>query len=238
MHMSTIQKDFDRIALASPDGSVQNTHYLNFLLRHLPEDRQSALEVGCGQGELSRRLAGKFERVLAIDLSPEMIRLAREHYAHLANLEFELADILTYELPAESFNCIATIATLHHLPPREVLLKLKAALKPGGALLVLDLFEPARWHGPPARDSLREGLLDSFLNLVAMPVSVSLRLLHHRRLLPRPEVRAAWNEHARHDIYSTMREVRSLCAEILPGAMIRKHLLWRYSIIWKKCGVR
>jgi SAM-dependent methyltransferase len=237
--MSTIQTDFDRIALVSPEGSLQNTHYHNFLLRHLPECRQSALEVGCGKGEFSRRLAEKFERVLAIDLSPEMIRLARGYSAHLTNLEFELADILTYGLPSESFDCIATVATLHHLPLREVLLKLKAALKPGGVLLVLDLFEPAKWHGHPARDSsIREGLTDSFLNLVALPVSVSLRLIHQHRLLPRREVRAAWNDHARHDIYPTMREVHTLCGEILPGALIQKHLLWRYSIVWQKCGVR
>jgi ubiquinone/menaquinone biosynthesis C-methylase UbiE len=233
--MSTIQTDFDRIALVSPEGSLQNTLYHGFLLRHLPECRQSALEVGCGKGELSRRLAESFERVLAIDLSPEMIRLAREHSPNLTNLEFELADILTYELPAENYDCIATIATLHHLPLREVLLKLKAALKSGGVLLVLDLFEPAKWHGHPARNlSIREGLIDSFLNLIALPVSVSLRLVHHRRLLPRREVRAAWNDHARHDIYPAMREVRVLCAEIFPGAKIQKHLLWRYSIVWRK----
>jgi hypothetical protein len=28
-----------------------------------------------------------------------------------------------------------------------------------------------------------------------------------------------------------MNEVRTLCAEILPDAKIRKHLLWRYSVI-------
>ncbi len=236
--MSTIQTDFDRIALVSPEGSLQNIYYHKFLLRHLPQDRQSALEIGCGKGEFSRRLAEEFARVLALDLSPEMIRLARERSAHLANLEFELADVLGYTLPPESFDCIATIATLHHLPLREVLLQLKASLKPRGVLLVLDLFEPARWRGHTARDSIREGLIDSFLNLIAMSVSVSLRLLSHGRLLPRREVRAAWNDHARHDIYPTMREVRALCADILPGAKIRKHLLWRYSIVWQKNGVR
>jgi hypothetical protein len=129
---------------------------------------------------------------------------------------------------------------------REVVLKLKAALKPGGVLLVLDLFESIKWHGHPARDesksnappgqtrSIGEGLSDSFLNLVAMSVSVSLRMIHQGPLLPRREVRAAWNEHARHDIYPTMREVHALCAEILPGARIRKHLLWRHSIVWQK----
>jgi ubiquinone/menaquinone biosynthesis C-methylase UbiE len=257
--MSSIQEEFDRIALVSPEGSTQNSHYHNFLLRHLGPGCQAALEIGCGKGEFSRRLAEKSERVLALDLSPEMIRIAREHSPRVSNIEFQIADVMKYDLPPEAFDCIATIATLHHLPLREIFLKMKAALKPGGVLLVLDLFEPIKWHGRarspagqprwgarPALDSraertchnqtisVREGLFDTFLNALAIPLSVSLRLIQQGRLLPRREVRAAWTEHARHDIYPTMKEVHALCAEILPGAKTRKHLLWRYSIVWEK----
>jgi SAM-dependent methyltransferase len=253
--MSTIQQDFDRIALVSPDGSLQNNHYHNFLLRRLPVDCREVLEIGCGKGEFSRRLAERSERVLALDLSPEMIRIARDRSAHLPNIDFQIADVMSYDLPPVGFNCIATIATLHHLPLREVFLKMKAALKPGGMLLVLDLFQAIKWHGHPARDSkrlcpspyasntatnptlaqsVREGLVDTFLNVIAVPVSVSLRLIHHRRLLPSRAARAAWSEHEKHDIYPTMKEVHALCSEILPGAKIKKHLLWRYSMVWQK----
>ena len=159
--------------------------------------------------------------VLALDLSPEMIRIARERSTQFPNIEFEFADIRERHLPDEHFDCIASIATLHHLPLRETLTKMKAALKPGGVLLILDLFEPT-------------GIFDSLSNLLAIAVSVSLRLLHHGRLLPRREVRAAWAAHEAHDLYPTMREVHALCASVLPGAKIRKHLLWRYSIVWEK----
>jgi len=219
--MSTIQKDFDRIALVSPDGSLQNNHYHNFLLRRLPSNCDDALEIGCGKGEFSRRLAESSGRVLALDLSPEMIRIARAHAEHPPNIEYQLADVMSYDLPPDHFDCIASIATLHHLPLREIILKMKAALKPEGVLLILDLFEP-------------EGVVDALLNPLAVSVSVTLRLFHHGRLLPSPEARAAWATHEAHDIYPTMKEVRALCAETLPGARIRKHLLWRYSLIWKK----
>jgi SAM-dependent methyltransferase len=182
--------------------------------------------------------------VLALDLSPEMIRIARAQSAHLSNIDFQIADVMSYDLPPESFDCIASIATLHHLPLCEIFLKMKAGLKPGGILLILDLFESIKWHGHPAHDSragrtlrnqsVREGLFDTLLNVLAMPVSVSLRLIHHGRLLPSREARAAWAAHEKHDIYPTMSEVRALCAEMLPGAKIRKHLLWRYSVVWKK----
>lgn len=249
--MSTIQKDFDRIALvsaASPDGAIHNEHYHNFLLRRLPSNCHDVLEIGCGTGTFARRLAEHSDHVLALDLSPEMIRIARERSAQFPdtdspntkvpniespNIEFELADVLERPLPVASFDCIATIATLHHLPFAEVLLKMKQALKPGGVLLVLDLFEPAR-----ISDSLLSGLSDSLLNLLALPASAGLRLIHHGRLLPRREVRDAWAAHEVHDLYPTMKEVHTLCARILPGAKIKKHLLWRYSIIWMKDGDR
>ena len=219
--MSTLQTDFDRIALVSEDGSLQNNLYHDFLLRQLGSKYQSALEIGCGMGEFSRRLAHKAERVLALDLSPEMIRIARSRSANLANIEFKLADVMLFDLTPEGFDCVASIATLHHLPLSEIFLKMKEALRPGGILLILDLFAA-------------EGLLDALLNFPAIAVSVTLRVIHHGRVRPSREVRAAWAEHERHDIYPTMNEVRALCAEIFPGARVRQHLLWRYSIIWQK----
>ena len=219
--MTTLQQDFDRIALVSPDGAAHNDHYHNFLLRHLPPNCHDVLEIGCGRGAFARRLAERSQHVLALDLSGEMIRIAREQSAQFPNIEFELADVRDVPFPIASFDCIATIATLHHLPFLEMLLKMKKALKPGGVLLILDLFEPA-------------GLSDSLLNLLAVPVSTTLRLIHHGRLLPPREVRDAWAAHEHHDLYPTMSEVHALCERLLPGAKITKHLLWRYSIVWKK----
>jgi ubiquinone/menaquinone biosynthesis C-methylase UbiE len=221
--MSTIQKDFDRIALVSPDGAAHNDHYHNFLLRHLPSNCHDVLEIGCGTGGFARRLAGRSQHVLALDLSGEMIRIARESSEQFPNIEFQLADVRDWPLADESFDCIVTIATLHHLPFPETLLKMKGALKPGGVLLVLDLFEPI-------------GLLDSLSNLLALPVSATLRLIHYGRLRPRREVRDAWTSHERHDSYPTMNEVHALCASVLPGAKIKQYLLWRYSIVWEKEG--
>jgi SAM-dependent methyltransferase len=219
--MSNIQSDFDRIALVSPDGELHNEHYHDFLLSQLPARCDQVLEIGCGTGTFAGALAARSNHVLGVDLSPEMIRLAREKFKHLANLEFQVADICDWEVEPEDFDCIASIATLHHLPFREVLVNMKAALKPGGVLLILDLYEP-------------RGLSDWLLNFPALSVSTTLRLIHHRRLRPRREVRAAWAAHEAHDLYPTMNEVRSICADLLPGAKVKKHLLWRYSIVWHK----
>ena len=226
--MSTIEKDFDRLALLDDHGWTHNNHYHGFLLRHVPATCSSALEVGCGTGAFSRCLAQCAQQVIALDLSVEMIRVARARSAQFKNLEYCCADVMATDLPHASFDCIASIATLHHLSLREVLFKLKESVKPGGVLLVLDLFEPERNLLKPA------GLRDQLLNVAAMGISGSLRLVHNKRLKPPKEVRAAWEAHGKTDSYPTMQDVRTLCAATLPGAKIRQHLLWRYSIVWQK----
>ena len=250
---STIQQDFDRIALVSEDGATHNDHYHTYLLRHLPARINRALEIGCGTGTFARLLAQRANHVVAIDISSEMIRLARERSTDFPNIDFQLAHVLQHPLesfigehssrhpfsgghrppvrvdqtplsppsPDTGFDCIASIATLHHLPMEEMLLKMRSALNPGGVLLILDLYQPT-------------GLIDQLRNLLALPVSVTLRLIHHGRLLPRRAERDAWTAHAHHDLYPTMSAVHTLCAKFLPGAKIRKHLLWRYSIVWIK----
>lgn len=219
--MSQVRADFDRIALLAGEEWGHNDYYHDLLARHVPAACREALEVGCGAGAFSRRLAERGGRVLALDLSPNMIALAKESSAQFPNVDFEVADVLTRELPAGRFDCVATVATLHHLPVREVLPKLKGALRAGGVLLVLDLFEPA-------------GLSDALMSALALPLSVGLRLFRSGRLRPPREVRRAWDEHGRHDSYLTLAQVREVCAEMLPGASVRRHLLWRYSVVWKK----
>ena len=214
--MSSIEKDFDRLALFDSGGWTANNHYHDFLLRNLNSECVHALEIGCGTGAFSRKLAKRATQVTAIDLSSEMIRVARSRSTDFANIQFEVADVMARDLPETYFDCIVTIATLHHLPMRAALLKLKQTLKPGGTLIVLDLYEPER------NILTLRGLEDSFLNLVAMGTSCTLRLLYNGRLRPPPEVRAAWEEHGKSDSYLTMSEVRSLYASVFFGVVVRQ----------------
>jgi 2-polyprenyl-3-methyl-5-hydroxy-6-metoxy-1,4-benzoquinol methylase len=226
--LSTVERDFDRLALFDEEGWTANNHYHEFLLKHVPDECAQILEIGCGTGAFSRRLSPRARHVTAIDLSSEMIRVARSRSSTFSNIEFEIDDIVTRKLPESQFDCISSIATLHHVPTRDVLVKMKQALKPGGSLIVLDLSEPERnIFGP-------RGLADAILNVMAMGTSCGLRLLHNGRLRPPREVRAAWEEHGKTDRYLTMDEVSSLYRSLFPGVAIRRHLLWRYSAIWIK----
>lgn len=219
--MSTIQTDFDRIALLSENDWNHNNHYHGFLLRHVHEHCQIALDIGCGTGSFSRLLADRSDQVVALDLSPQMIRIARERSKCYSNIQFQVADATAWEFPLGQFDCVASIATLHHLPIEEMLLKMKGALRPGGTLIVLDLYEAA-------------GLADMLVSMVAMQVHLILRLVKSGQLREPREVREAWAAHGKNDFYPTLAQTRRVCERVLPGARIRKHLLWRYSIVWRR----
>lgn len=221
--MSSVEADFDRLALLDDEGWTANNQYHNSLLRHLPENCENALEIGCGTGAFARLLAKGCRRVVALDLSAEMIRAARSRSSQFENLEFQQADAMTWNFPQSNYDFVCSIATLHHLGQRELLLKIKDALKPRGILAVLDLVQS---------DSLTERMCDAF----ALGVSGGLRLLHNGRLQPPVEVRKAWEQHGKHDSYLTMRQVRALADEILPGSLLERCLLWRYMLVYKKPG--
>jgi hypothetical protein len=95
--------------------------------------------------------------------------------------------------------------------------KITGLLKPCGTLVIHDL--------------VKTGMM---LNALAYPVSVFRRLLMTGRVRMPKAMRDAWDEHGRNDVYLTMAEVKEMCAQYLPGARVKRHLLWRYSIVWRK----
>lgn len=215
-----VRADFDRIALITEESGALYTYH-KLLLSHLPPQCESALEIGCGTGIFTRRMAATVKKVVGLDLSPEMIRLARERSIKHANIEYLLGDLLELALPEECFDCVVSIATLHHLPTEPALRKMKNLLAPGGRLIIHDLVAD-------------DGLLDLCRSVAAKPISMALRFLKTGRPLPPREVRKVWDEHARHDVYLTLSEVKKLCAQFLPEASVQRHLLWRYTIIWQR----
>lgn len=219
--LESIQSDFDRIALLADENWNHNAHYHEYLLGQIPEQCRHALEIGCGTGEFSRLLARRAERVLAIDLSPQMIRLAKTRSELYPNIDFVEGDVMTYQLPDNHFDCIATLTTLHHLPIEPILRKIRKALKPEGTFLCLDLYQ---------RSNLSDLLFDS----LAYPANLFLRLIKTGKPRPPREVREAYIEHGRTDTYLTLPQVEQICADILPDAVVSRHLFWRYSIVWKK----
>src|SRR5262245_19558232 len=199
--LESIRSDFDRIALLSHESWNHNRHYHKFLLKQIPERCKQALEIGCGTGEFSRLLAQRSEKVLAIDLSPQMIRLARERSQDYQNIEFVTANVMAVPFSDEQFDCIATISTMHHLPTAPLLITIKTILKPGGTFVCLDLYQ---------HSTLTDWLFDA----VSFPLNVCFSLIKTGRFIPPKEIRQAYAEHGQTDSYLTLGQIQQICTDI------------------------
>ena len=92
------------------------------LLGWLPEDLRSArvLDAGCGTGALSVEAARRGAHVVAIDLSPTLIELARERLPQnlgLGTIDFQVGDMLDVTLGR--FDYVVAMDSLIHYRPRD-----------------------------------------------------------------------------------------------------------------------
>ncbi len=122
------------------------THYgdsVKALLDSVPlPSRQTALEIGPGDGAFLGKLSQRFEQVIAIDSSAEMLNRATELVKEedLSNVQLIHADTSACVQRALSADCIVVNMVLHHTPsPADIFRDLSTCLKPGGALLICDL---------------------------------------------------------------------------------------------------
>jgi SAM-dependent methyltransferase len=124
------------------------------------------LDIGCGNGYVVRWAAEAAPDGLAlgIDVSPEMVALARRHSAGHANARFEVADItVPTALLAVSFDAIFSMEVFYYLPDLDAALRAALGLlKPGGRFAcAVDYYgENAASHSWPADLGVAMTLLD------------------------------------------------------------------------------
>lgn len=105
----------------------------------------SVLDVACGTGVLiPDYLARGASRVVGVDISPEMIRLAREKFAHEARVSFLAADILETAFETPFDRCMVYNAFPHFPAPAALIERLSGALTRTGRLTVAHGMSRAR----------------------------------------------------------------------------------------------
>ena len=217
------RRDFDTLVRLAPDLWTPTDHYLPFLLALVPDGAAHVIDVGCGGGRFTRLLADRATRVTGLDVSPESLALARRRSADHPNIDYVCADAGTWAWPRASFDCITCLTALHHLPLEHSIAHMKAALRPGGTLILHDILH-LPWRTPRGIASLA----------LALPPSIALKWIHHPRNVSRAALRRFWREHGRHETYLSQRDLKHLRATLLPGARVRTHLLFRYTLTWTR----
>jgi trans-aconitate methyltransferase len=98
-----------------------------------PQPGEKILDLGCGTGHLTAKIAERGAEVVGLDGSASMIAQARQNYP---KLKFSLADARAFQCD-EPFDGVFSNAALHWIPEASsVIARVAGCLKPGGRLIL------------------------------------------------------------------------------------------------------
>ncbi|MBV9549254.1 MAG: metalloregulator ArsR/SmtB family transcription factor [Alphaproteobacteria bacterium] len=138
-YFKTNAEEWERIrSLHAPEKEVEAA-----ILDRLPARISSLLDIGTGTGRMLQLLAPRAARAIGIDVSPEMLAIARDRISGLANVQVRLGDL--YRLPfadgkeGAGFDAVLFHQVLHYLDdPGAAVTEAARVLAPEGYLLIAD----------------------------------------------------------------------------------------------------
>ncbi len=108
---------------------------------------EHVLDVGCGMGLLTQELAlavGTNGRILGIDNSPSMIKLAQKRCTDISQIDIQEASVTTLHEPDNSFDAVTCAQLLLYLPDvPKALAEMHRILKKGGRIAIVE----TDWRG-------------------------------------------------------------------------------------------
>ncbi|MHA1209092.1 MAG: class I SAM-dependent methyltransferase [Candidatus Freyarchaeota archaeon] len=160
MNKDFVLKRFNSLAPSYDDYVLRVGGYSETIERIIelaePEKSDTVLDLGTGTGALSLRLAPKVRRVIARDISEQMLKVAREkaQKKNVKNIDFDFGSFSEPNC-GEKVDIIVSNLAFHHLTDEE---KRKAIrvwyglLKPGGRVILGDHI----WFFDPRKDPERK----------------------------------------------------------------------------------
>jgi ubiquinone/menaquinone biosynthesis C-methylase UbiE len=144
-----VNKFFPKIYEAIFENLVRDTYHSEHLL-----------EAGTGTGILAIKLSSHVTKITAVDIAPEMIKVAKEKTVREQknNIDFKVGDICNLEFNDKSFDIVVASNVLHLLfNPELALQNMRRVLKDNGRIIV-----PTFCHGA----NLRSHILSRLLSLL------------------------------------------------------------------------
>ncbi len=117
----------------TPAGKIRWQRRLKMLTDHVKTDMK-VLEIGCGVGYFTEELAKTKADITAIDISPDLLKVAQDKIEGATNVRLKLENAYEMSFSDHEFDTIIGSAILHHLDIDQALREFYRVLKPGGTL--------------------------------------------------------------------------------------------------------
>ena len=116
----------------SPAGKLRWARRVKMLSSHL-KPGMTVLELGCGTGCFTRELARSGADIVAIDVSPELLAIAKLNCS-VPNVRFQIQNAYSLSYSEAVFDSVVGSSVLHHLEIEEALRGVYRVLKPEGTI--------------------------------------------------------------------------------------------------------
>jgi len=122
----------------------RNSKDLTLLTEWLnPNSGMAALDIATGGGHTAKRLSPYVKRVVATDITKEMLQNTAEHLSGYPNIDYIIADAEHLPFLDGTFDIITCRIAAHHFPnPDQFIYEVKRVLKEKGKFLLIDNIAP------------------------------------------------------------------------------------------------
>lgn len=191
-------------------GWNHNLHYRELILEQVNPAMRTALDVGCGEGELAEALSVRGLSVTGLDVNGDVLAVAQKRGCDVTWVQ---GDVLGGSLEGEQFDLVTAVASIHHLPDfGDALAHLTELVTPGGKLVVLGLGKsstPMDW-AYDAIGAVQHRWYSRYCGYVEGSAPKCF------------------------DVPTTYRWIRREAAAVLSGCAFRRLPLFRYLLVWSK----
>ena len=175
-HLERVRQEFTRQAetFSAAAGITDSALAARFVAAMGDAGRGRILDVACGPGIVTAALAAEAREVVAFDLTPEMLRRARQRCAQAGHENVTFKEGSATELPFAdgAFDGVVTRLSVHHFQdPRLVFDEIARVLRPGGTFVLADVV---------SSENQEESALQNAIEILRDP--------SHTRMLPQSEL--------------------------------------------------
>lgn len=119
---------------SSPAGKIRWARRCQLFKEFIGSSKCLVLEIGCGTGLFTKELAVTDNTIIAIDISDELVKKAKER-VHAQNVKFVVGNAYKTKFKPNRYDFIVGSSSLHHLEVDSALKEFSRILKPGGGFM-------------------------------------------------------------------------------------------------------